>query len=215
MKIGVVCEGISDYRVLKHITERFLRDLDVYTIPLKPKITSQDKQDGFGSWQGVLEYLTGADGMLTEAVKEGCDYAIVQIDTDVREQYGVDQIIPEALHEAVMEMLLNRLHPDFISEKLIFAITIHETECWLISFLTDNKKDCCRIDGCVNKVNTLLKDKGHINKDQKNTLSAQRAYNYILSKKKKARELREISYSNYGFRFFIDSLDRTKSLHTD
>lgn len=36
-KIGIVCEGISDYKILKHIVERYLRDYDVYTIPLKPK----------------------------------------------------------------------------------------------------------------------------------------------------------------------------------
>lgn len=55
VKIGIVCEGISDFKILQYITERYLRDFDAYTIPLKPKETKQGAQDGFGSWQGVLE----------------------------------------------------------------------------------------------------------------------------------------------------------------
>ena len=60
-KIGVVCEGISDYKIIRHIVERYLRDYDVYTIPLKPKLTAQGKQEGFGTWQGVLNYIAGDD----------------------------------------------------------------------------------------------------------------------------------------------------------
>ena len=89
VKIGIVCEGISDYRILKHITERFLREYDAYVIPLKPKETPDGKQDGFGSWQGVLQYIKGEDQMILEAISEGCRFVIVHIDTDVREDYGL------------------------------------------------------------------------------------------------------------------------------
>ena len=36
-KIGIVSEGVSDYYVLKHIVSRYLKEQDVYTIPLNPK----------------------------------------------------------------------------------------------------------------------------------------------------------------------------------
>ena len=70
----------SDYRILKHITERYLREEDAYVIPLKPKESMQGKQDGFGSWQGVLQYISGADQMIQEALNEGCRYVVVHIE---------------------------------------------------------------------------------------------------------------------------------------
>lgn len=210
VKIGIVCEGISDYRILQHITERYLRDMDAYTIPLKPKETRQGTQDGFGSWQGVLEYIKGDDRMIVEAVKEGCDYVIVHIDTDVREQYGVpaDFTNHEELHDNVRKMLLNQLHPEFDPNKVIFAIAIHETECWLIPFLTNDKKDCGKTDSCVNTLNRLLKDKGSIDKDNKNAEKVRPIYQNILKQKKKVKDIKTASRYNCGFTYFIDTLDR-------
>ncbi len=214
VKIGIVCEGISDYRVLKHITERYLRDEDVYTIPLKPKETKQGKQDGFGSWQGVLEYLHGNDNMLIEAEREGCRYVIVHIDTDVREQYGIrEQFTDEAsLHRDVMEMIKKQVHPDFDKSKLIFAIAIHETECWLISFLTNDRKLCAKTDSCVGAVNHLIKGDGYIDKDNKNADGAIRVYEKILRNKKKSKDIKTASLHNYGFSHFIETLDRIKHI---
>ena len=45
-KIGIVSEGVSDYYVLKHIVSRYLKEQDVYTIPLNPK-QDKGKQVGF------------------------------------------------------------------------------------------------------------------------------------------------------------------------
>lgn len=213
VKIGIVCEGISDYRILQHITERYLRDQDVYTIPLKPKETKQGAQDGFGSWQGVLEYIKGDDQMIVEAVKEGCRYIIVHIDTDVREQYGVsvDFTSQEELYESVKAMLLRHLHPEFDSDMLIFAIAIHETECWLIPFISEERKECAKTDSCVNTVNRLLKGKGSIDKDNKNAEKVRPIYQNILKQKKKAKDIKAASRYNYGFACFIDTLDRIKA----
>ncbi len=213
-KIGIVCEGISDYRILKYITERYLKDKDVYVIPLKPKETSAGKQDGFGSWQGVLEYIKGNDRMIDEAVKEGCSFIIVHIDTDVRSQYGISSEFDdkESLHEAVMNLLLNTVHSNFDKDKLLFAIAIHETECWLIPFLTDDNRHCCKIDSCVATINRLLKGEGYIDKDNKNAEQVQPVYERILRSLRKPKQLREASQHNFGFRYFIESLDRIREI---
>lgn len=213
MKIGIVCEGISDYKVLRHITERYLRDEDAYVIPLQPKETEQGKQWGFGGWQGVLEYIKGEDRMILEALEEGCSYVIIHIDTDVREQYGISHGFEnmEALHGSVIEMLRNVIHPDFDKDRIIFAIAIHETECWLLSFLSDDQKISCKTDSCVNTLNRLLKDKGNIDKDNKNSDRARVAYDYILRSKKKPKDLKAASINNYGFFYFVESLDKIKA----
>ena len=212
IRIGIVCEVISDYRVLKHITERYLRDEDAYVVPLKPKETALGRQDGYGGWQGVLEYIAGEDGMMIEAVREGCRYVIVHIDTDVREQYGVPDKFetPESLHKDVTDKLTTLIHPDFNRTLVIFAIAVHETECWLIPFLTDDRKTGCNIDSCVNRVNSLLKSNGYIDKDNKNSDKARKAYEYILKQKRKAKDIKAASLHNYGFASFIRSLDFIK-----
>ena len=208
-KIGIVCEGISDYRVLKYITERYLKDKDVYVIPLKPKETPQGKQDGFGSWQGVLEYIQGNDQMILEAIREGCNFIIVHIDTDVRTDYGIpsDYVNQESLYNSVKNLLLSKVHPDFDKTKLLFAIAIHETECWLIPFLSEDKKVCCKTDSCVSAVNRLLKGDGYIDKDNKNADQVQPVYDKILRSLRKAKQLRAASAHNFGFKSLIESLD--------
>ncbi len=92
-KIGIVSEGVSDYRVLNHIISRYLKELDVYTIPLNPK-QDKGKQVGFSGWQGVLNYISGTDekNLFVEALKEDCEYVVVQIDTDVCAEYGVEHL---------------------------------------------------------------------------------------------------------------------------
>lgn len=217
IKIGIVCEGITDYRVLKHLTESYLRGYDAYVIPLKPKVTPQGSQDGFGSWTGVLEYITGNDGMIFEAINEGCDYVIIHIDTDVCDQYGVSRVSknPQVLHADVLKRLLAQVHPQFNRRKLIFAIAIDETECWLIPFLSNDSARCSRTHLCISAVNNLYNGEGSIDPKNKNAEAARTVYTNILRKKKKAKEIKAISTYNFGFEYFINSLDRIKAnLHT-
>ena len=177
-KIGIVSEGVSDYYVLKHIVSRYLKEQDVYTIPLNPK-QDKGKQVGFSGWQGVLNYISGTDekNLFVEALKEDCEYVVVQIDTD---------------HKS----------------KLIFAISIDETECWLIPFIDTNKKNCENIDRCVNLVNKGIKKQNlFIDPDNKNSDGAKSAYDYILKQKKKPKEIKECSEFNYGFKKLIEQLD--------
>lgn len=150
--------------------------------------------------------------MIVEAVKEGCRFVIVHIDTDVRDQYGVsvDFSSPEELHNNVKAKLIAHIHPEFDKNLLIFAIAIHETECWLIPFLTDENKICTKIDSCVNVVNRLLKGSGSIDKDNKNAEQVRPIYQNILKQKRKAKDIKAASNFNFGFKVFINTLDRIK-----
>ena len=49
-KIGIVSEGVSDFWVLRHIITRYLKDQDLWVLPLNPKQTKDGKQDGPGGW---------------------------------------------------------------------------------------------------------------------------------------------------------------------
>ena len=43
-KIGIVSEGVSDFWVLRHIITRYLKDQDLWVLPLNPKQTKDGKQ---------------------------------------------------------------------------------------------------------------------------------------------------------------------------
>lgn len=208
-KIGIVSEGVSDFFILKHIVERYLKEKDVYTIPLKPKVTSKNKQEGFGTWQGVFDYIKGDDNLIVEAVKEGCEYVVVQIDTDVSSQYGVENNPGDvqAFWTAIKDKLTRSVHPDFPKDKLIFAICIQEIECWLIPFVSTIENECQNTDRCLNIVNRHIRTKGSIDKQNKNSQQAQRLYHYILGQKKKPLEIKDCSRYNFGFKELIEQLD--------
>ncbi len=212
-KIGVVCEGISDYKIIRHIVERYMRDYDVYTIPLKPKLTAQGKQEGFGTWQGVLNYIAGDDQLIVEAVKEGCKYIIIQIDTDVCEEYGVSKDLNdlEAFYSNVKDKLESTLHLDVDRDIILYAISINEIECWLIPFISTNIDECQNKDRCLNIVNRHVRSLGSIDKHNKNSDGAQKIYDEILRKKKKEQDIHAASRFNIGFSNFIDKLDDIKS----
>ena len=77
--------------------------------------------------------------------------------------------------------------------------------------LTDDKKICGEADSCVNTMNRLLKGKGFIDPDNKNAEKVRPIYQDILKQKKKTKDIKAASRYNYGFTYFIDTLDRIKA----
>ena len=214
MKIGIVSEGTSDYRVLKHIAGRYLKQVDpnIQFVPLQPKETPLSKQEGFGGWQKVFTYINGEEGEpnIITALNEGVDFIIVQIDTDVRACYGVEcsDNDKQQLWDTVKAKLIECTCEEIDISKLLFAITIHSIECWLIPFLETNVGKCGKIDACVNTINNSMRATGNfIDPDNKNDKRAQQAYDYVLKRKKKKSELLTCAQYNKGFELFLKQLD--------
>ncbi len=57
----------------------------------------------------------------------------------------------------------------------------------------------------------MLKDKGSIDKYNKNAEKVRPIYQSILKQKKKAQDIKGASRYNYGFAYFIDTLERIKA----
>ena len=75
---GVICEGPSDFRIIKRILDVFFKGNDPFINCYQPKKLPSGKSD-FGGWPRVLECC--GDNTLKE-IFEFNDYAIIQIDTD-------------------------------------------------------------------------------------------------------------------------------------
>ena len=205
LKIGIVAEGISDYRVIKHIIERFLKDKNLNIVSLQPKITPSGKQDGYGGWQKIFEYISQKEYIIDLAQTEDCALIIVQLDTDVCEQYGINvNTNHEILFNDIRAKIHEKAHPDFDKTKIIPAVCIHSLECWLIPFVSNDNTQCRKIDHCIRAINREIRTVGTI--DENNKGAALHLYDFILGKKKKAKEIQEIAQQNFGFSKFIELL---------
>ena len=60
MKIGLICEGITDYIVIENIICGYLGidDDDIYQLqPVLDETSQKQASDSFGGWEKVLTYL--------------------------------------------------------------------------------------------------------------------------------------------------------------
>lgn len=221
MQIGLIAEGASELRILKHIIGRYLgTEHDINEI--QPKTDVQGTQIVPGGWDRVIttfEFVNTVKDALVEN-----DYVLIQIDTDQAQTapFSVNVLDengqyckPEVLHQRVSERILNHI-PNLIDsekERVILAICISEIECWLLPlYYNDSKR--CKTTGCI----TLLNQKLSSNKidplpnGNKNSQGAQKTYNTILKNLKKPKEIEECAQYNYGFKYFIQQLKTIKTI---
>ena len=160
---GLITEGPTDRVVIKQILFGIFNDADLPINPLQPK---EDRDPA--NWVKVLDYCC-SDDFKPSLVDN--DYVIVQIDTDVliREQlpekYKVDlsaDLPVEEIIDRVCKLLMSLIDADEIfwenyGEKIIFAISVHQIECWFLPIYFKNKKvKAAKITGCIATLNEVL-----------------------------------------------------------
>jgi hypothetical protein len=216
---GVICEGPSDYRILKRIVEAFFKGDDPAINCYQPKQLPSGKSD-YGGWPRVLECC--ADNTLKE-IFEYNDYAIIQIDTDCSQDtpfnvphLGDDgqQKSHEQLCVDVIERLTNLISQPEIQanqNRILFAICIHSIECWLLPIVySDNKKE--NTINCIYALNRAVQQKYKgmviLKKSNKNEYAGIKVYDKLISDWKRKDDILASSQFNYGFKTFIQSLDQ-------
>lgn len=218
VNIALICEGISENKMLNHFILRFLGE-ECCVNAIQPEISDAKRgtvQASGGGWSEVLHHCN--DEVIEKALVFN-DYVIIQIDTDAcyQTEYGVSLLDASGLRRADNEIYIdvcNRLCQQISSKyrnKIIFAICFDETECWLLPlYYTDKKR--CATHNCIYTLNKALAKKqlpGVPDKD-KNSPNAIKAYSKILKEVKNKKKVIEISKYNYGFSKFIEQLDTIK-----
>lgn len=212
--IALFCEGVSESRILRHIIERVLGD-EVAVAQLQPELTSEGKQDSYGGWAEVLRHCNESDVHNALAVN---DCLVIQIDTDACREafYGVADhdtegkpLADSALYDNVRNRLLRDLSSDFLEQygdRLVFAICINETECWLLPLYYENdKKKRCATHNCIYILNAAIGNDGAIPDKAKNSPKAVATYKKIL-KRLKRNNVETVARYNYGFHKFVEQL---------
>jgi hypothetical protein len=130
---------------------------------------------------------------------------IIQIDTDISEQinFGVSQynLTTQELIEKVIERLISQIDSkkEFYEnhkEKIIFAISVHSLECWILPIYKAYKNE--KISGCFE---TLQRESKKLKVEK-----TYRSYDKLSQPLLKNKKLMQIVSQNSSFRIFIDSL---------
>ncbi|PWV45022.1 hypothetical protein [Chitinophaga sp. S165] len=218
---GIIAEGPTDQIVIQNILVGFFNnnDLTASINFLQPLRDTTDEARRQGGWPKVIEYCQST--YLLEAFEQN-DYLIIQIDTDVCEHKNFDvRTTTEDGSAKSEEVLINDIILRFESlflasfgpdkynefkERLIYAISLEEIECWLLPiYFTDKIKSAT--NNCIHKLNPKLKTSFnglYIDANNKNNMVG----NYWKFSKPymKNKTLMDKAYDNISLGIFIDNL---------
>jgi hypothetical protein len=203
-KFALITEGVTDQVVIKHILATYFDDIDITVHSLEPPPLSTQPV----GWSGVIRHCQSAK--FKDAFQFN-QYIIIQLDTDCAEDYGVSKRVngqertTEELIEAVIDELGKKI-PDFeiYRNRIIFAIAVHELECWLLPLYYDDKRKASTV-GCLGKLNQQLKTKGFtIDPNAKNLHKYYDGIAKLYWKRRK--EFATLYVANPSLKQFIDSL---------
>ena len=129
---------------------------------------------------------------------------------------GHRKVADDILYERVQNRLLKDLSVDVqtkYANRILFAICINETECWLLPLYYENDaKKRCATTNCIYILNQRLLTEGiGIPDKAKNTPEAIQVYNKVLKNLKK-KDIPRIAQYNYGFLKFVEQMDVVRNI---
>jgi hypothetical protein len=226
--IGIVAEGITDYVVISNIVYGFFGGEEPIIKPIQPVFDEDQVQkkgyaiqsaEEFGGWVNVFDYCKDQKRLSKDM--QGLDYLIIQIDTDTSEEANYDiskyddnnqELSPSGLIEKVIEklntLIINANQQDFFNyyqEKIIFAVAVHSTECWLLLLYASKKSDIEATKNCHNRLEKIRKES--IKKEY-------RIYDNLSKSLMKQKELYKIKDKNPSLKIFIENLERQVTIES-
>lgn len=212
---ALITEGKTDQIVIENILAGYFKTPDLYINELQPPGDETDRNRGqnFGGWHKVFEYCRSDE---FRGAFQFNDYVIIQIDTDVSEETHYDvpkyengkELSPGELIKKVMEKLRHLMTSEFYAayeDRIIFAISVHSIECWLLPlYYTDKRK--AKIMNCPDTVDKALKKKGVTCLQDKNGKKITESYREISKAYCKRKTLMKCYEENPSFKVFIEEI---------
>lgn len=209
---GLVAEGKTDIAVLDNILVGYFNDLAGERIEVRPLQPNVDATDSFGNWYNALNYCKSND------FKEAfgfLDYVIVQVDTDISEDLGILRIgenqkaelatFVQSIQSKIIDDYIGRKFYEAHQDQIIFSITVHSIECWLLPLYANGKKTE-KLLNCLQALNSALGKKQPkliINPDNKEV----RKYDALSRPYLKQKELKKCYSKNPSLKLFIETLE--------
>ena len=212
LSFGLVLEGPTDYQVIKNILFGFLEEDDLDLRPIQPPLDQTDKikEGEFGGWENVIRYCSSKNFKTDIQI---LDFIIIQIDTDVCEEYNVPKI--EKGKELSVEQLIGKVTARFreiigtelfdeLKDRIIFAVSVHSIECWLLP-LFEHYKQKISTKGCLKRLNDILAKK-NMNKINENSKAAY-YYEEISDPYSKHKVIKKCYKHNPSLKIFVENIE--------
>jgi hypothetical protein len=203
-RYGVIGEGEPDHIIIRNILYGFFGAKDLDIRKLFPIVKDEGGFHRIFKYIGTKEFRDDIDNL---------DFCVIQIDTDECQQWeeriqhiGNDSTQINEFFETVKQVLINRIGESYplLEEKIIFAITIHDLECWLLPFHATNASDKVKLHSCKTTMNRIASEmKLPIAKGSPSRISNFQSLSKDMSKNKILLEKHDI---NPSLKIFIDSL---------
>lgn len=176
---GIVSEGYTDQLLLEGILEGFFKGGQAPLVNfLSPVFDETDAARGQeAGWYQVFEYCKYQANFARDLAFN--DYLIIQIDTDVSEETHYDvkknrdgtELLPHQLIDDVIDKFYGLIGEPCLtqfSDRLIFAISVHSIECWLLPIFGTSNSDKRKIVNCLGTLNNRIVPKLGFTIDAKN-----------------------------------------------
>lgn len=206
VSFGLVSEGPSDQIVIENILFGLFKNPDLAINRLQPKPQES------GNWVKVLDYCSSNE---FKSALTFNDYLIVQLDTDVlvSEQLPPQYKVDLSADLGVVE-IVERVSQKLISliddtngfwqnhgNKIIFAISVHAIECWLLPIYYRNQiQTAAKTTGCLKALNIVL------SKQEGYTIDAKEERYYSKPSKKLRKEIHNIYTFNPSLSIFVENI---------
>lgn len=202
VKFGFVVEGPTDRAVLENILIGYFdEDISEYFTRLQPR----EMKDS-GGWSRILTYCQSTD--FVDAFDDS-DFVIVQIDTDRSFEFNVlhdengEKLTTETLVENVktyfdtlFKTAFGDAFLDTFGHRILFAVAVHSTECWLLPLYFKADKDKMDIKNCYQKLNTKID----------NLTKTYKKYDAISADFRNSKTLEKAVDKNTSLKLFFEEL---------
>jgi hypothetical protein len=201
VNIGIIAEGDTDFVALQNILVGYFdKDVTGYVNQLQPL------RGQMGGWSRVLNYCSSIN-FKNDFVDN--DFMIIQVDTDKSFELPFDVPHSENNVTLTVEQLIGKVKfrfetlfttifgKDFWDEfkhRILFAVSVHSTECWLLP-LHYLEKEAAETKDCYRKLNQKVK------KLQKTF----RFYDVLTDDFTFPKRLDKASQANPSFKIFIEN----------
>jgi len=219
---GLITEGKTDQFVIENILYGYFNTDDItlnLLSPLRDK-TGELQAGIYSNWYKVFEYCQSNE--FKDAFQFN-DYIIVQIDTeekhyDIPKYVNGKELTPDQLIDRVTDKFRTLITEEFYSrykERIIFAISVHSVECWLLPlYYTDKRKAGTK--NCLDKVNRRLAAKGlKFRLTDKGGNKISESYNTVSKAYNKHKTLMKLYKANPSLRIFIEEIKKRNIVTKD
>lgn len=142
MRVGIICEGSTDYAVLERLVKELAREPQLVISPLQPNFDAlrQGRMSQGTGWQAVRKYLRSPAFPVTVA---SYDVIVVHVDADVRDEPEIRGHL--SLDDAEGDELsalcthIKSWMAGGVPSSAIITIPREATEAWLLAAHTRRK----------------------------------------------------------------------------